>query len=352
MTSTITSDARQWDTCLTAHQGHLLQSWAWGQLKSHFGWIPHRVQAGPAAAQILFKRLPLGFTIGYIPKGPLVYWQKRAQLQPLFEAIHAAAKKQRAIFLKIEPDVWQTENALAVNPDIPQAAQAKAATQFLAQAGFSPADSIQPQTTIVIDIRGDEESILAAMKQKTRYNIRLADRKGVTIRAGSQTEVATFFDLAQLTASRDDFGIHSLSYYQHAYNLFAPGQSVLLIAEFEGTPLAGLMAFCQGKHAYYFYGASSNTHRNLMATYLIQWEAICWAKRQGCSYYDLWGIPNADAGTLEEQFQQRSDGLWGVYRFKRGFGGQVVRSVGAFDYVYIPWLYRLYKLRRQSSGES
>ena len=107
------------------------------------------------------------------------------------------------------------------------------------------------------------------------------------------------------------------------------------------------MAFRQGQDAYYFYGASSNEYRNLMATYLIQWAAIRWAKSQGCTRYDLWGIPDADLTTLEAEFQQRRDGLWGVYRFKRGFGGQVVQSIGAYDYVYSPLLYQLYNLRRK-----
>ena len=119
------------------------------------------------------------------------------------------------------------------------------------------------------------------------------------------------------------------------------------MAEFEGEPIAGLMVFRRGEKAYYFYGASSNQHRNLMATYLIQWEAIRWAKGQGCTSYDLWGIPEADPATLEAEFQQRQDGLWGVYRFKRGFGGQVIQTIGAYDYGYNRLLYRLYSLHRR-----
>ena len=107
------------------------------------------------------------------------------------------------------------------------------------------------------------------------------------------------------------------------------------------------MAFRHEQDAYYFYGASSDQHRNLMPSYLTQWAAICWAKNQGCIRYDLWGIPDADLATLEAEFQQRRDGLWGVYRFKRGFGGQVVQSIGAYDYVYNPLLYQLYNLRRK-----
>lgn len=326
----------EWENFLKNQGGHLLQSWAWGELKNQFGWTPLRVQVEDAAAQILFRRLPLGQTIAYIPKGPIVNWRDTRQCEALFAVIHAEAKQHNAIFLKIEPNlVCGSEQQISAMAD------------FMKSAAFTPADAIQPQTSIVLDISGDEESILAAMKQKTRYNIRLAERKGVVVRQGAQADIATFYNLARQTATRDDFGIHSLAYYQTAHRLFAPQQCALLLAEYDNQPLAGLMVFCQGEHAYYFYGASSNQHRNLMAPYLIQWEAVRWAKSRGCTRYDLWGIPNVNIDTLETQFAQRSDGLWGVYRFKRGFGGQIVKSAGALDYVYKPPLYRLYKLYRQ-----
>lgn len=332
----------QWNTYLTAHNGHILQSWTWGELKSHFGWTPQRVQVDGAAAQILFRRLPLGWTIAYIPKGPIVDWQNADQCRALFSTIHTEARKRRAVFLKIEPHVRSLECGLGAE----QPEQAQALTDFFSQAGFTPADTIQPQSTIVVDIRGDETSILAAMKQKTRYNIRLAERKGVTIRQGNKADISSFYHLSRITASRDGFGIHSIDYYQTIHALFSPDHCALLMAEFEGEPLAALIALRHGKEAYYFYGASSNTHRNLMSTYLIQWTAIRWAKSQGCTRYDLWGIPNADVTRLEAEFSRRQDGLWGVYRFKRGFGGQVVKSAGAYDYVYNSLLYKLYKLRR------
>jgi lipid II:glycine glycyltransferase (peptidoglycan interpeptide bridge formation enzyme) len=330
-----------WDNHLLACQGHLLQTWAWGELKSRFGWTAQRLRRGETAAQILFRQLPLGFTIAYIPKGPLVDWSDVGQCQAFFSAIHAEAKKRRAILLKIEPDIWRAA-------DQPPSPWASAATDFLTSAGFTPADTIQPRTSILVDLSGAETEILAAMKQKTRYNIRLAEKKGVTVRQGNITDVPTFYHLAQLTAARDGFGIHSLSYYQLAYQLFAPAQCTLLLAEFEGQLLAALMAFKQGQQAYYFYGASSNEQRHLMATYLLQWEAMRWAKSQGCTRYDLWGIPNADLAALEAEFEQRHEGLWGVYRFKRGFGGQWVQSLGAFDYVYNSLFYTIYRWQRQT----
>jgi lipid II:glycine glycyltransferase (peptidoglycan interpeptide bridge formation enzyme) len=284
-------------------------------------------------AQLLLRRLPLGLTIGYIPKGPVLDWHDVAARQAIFTLIHLKAKKHRAIFLKIEPDLWEST-------------ESETATEFLTKIGFRSGDTVQPRATAIIDIRGSEDDILATMKQKARYNIRLARKKGVSVRQGNINDIADFHRLSQVTSGRDGFGIHNLDYYQTAHRLFSPDQCALLIAEFEGEPLAGLMVFRQGDTAYYFYGASSNEKRNLMPTYLIQWEAIRWAKVHGCTSYDLWGIPDATPDVLEAEFEHRHDGLWGVYRFKRGFGGEIKRTVGAYDYIYQPKLYRLYQLSR------
>jgi peptidoglycan pentaglycine glycine transferase (the first glycine) len=318
---------------LKSTTGHLLQSAAWGQLKSQFGWQSTRIESGEAVAQILFRQLPLGVTLAYIPKGPTGNWADLDTCGQLFEQVHHEAKRRRAIFLKVEPDI--------------QLPASQDQTTVLTQCGFTPADSIQPETSIVIDISDDEDMILAAMKQKSRYNIRLARRKEVTIREGDETDLPLFHGLAQETATRDGFGVHSQAYYRAAYQLFAPDQCALLFAEFQGQPLAALMVFRHQQQAYYFYGASSNIHRNLMPTYLLQWEAIRWAKKHDCTTYDLWGVPNAPAEVLEAEFTNRSDGLWGVYRFKRGFGGKIVHSAGAFDYVYNPLLYQIYRVYRR-----
>lgn len=321
----------QWHAALQAHHSHFLQSWAWGEFKAKFGWAAHHLQTDQAAAQILFRRLPLGLTIGYVPKGPLLDWNDEAAVKTTLSRLRAIAKQQGAIFLKIEP---------------PVAIENETVRQWLLQSGFQAADTIQPNSTSVVDIRGDEADILARMKQKTRYNIRLAARKGVSVRVGSGADMPTFYQLSQLTATRDGFAIHDLAYYQTVYDGFAPDDCALLLAEFEGQPLAALMVFRHQQTAYYVYGASSNERRNLMPTYLIQWEAMRWARALGCTQYDLWGLPDADAATLEAEFQHRHDGLWGVYRFKRGFNGQLERSLGAFDQVYRPLLYRLYRWRR------
>src|SRR5690606_36294881 len=143
---------------------------------------------------------------------------------------------------------------------------------------------------------------------------------------------------------RNEFGDHAPDYYQLAYDRFVPDHAALILATHDGDPLAGIMVFAAGNTAWYLYGASSSVKRNLIASYGLQWQAIEWAKARGCTTYDLWGIPDADPQTLESRFETRSDGLWGVYGFKRGWCGEVVRSAGAWDRVYNPLLYSLYQL--------
>jgi lipid II:glycine glycyltransferase (peptidoglycan interpeptide bridge formation enzyme) len=181
------------------------------------------------------------------------------------------------------------------------------------------------------------------MKQKTRYNIKLAEKKGVVVQPSA--DINSFYGLMTATGQRDGFGIHSQSYYQAAYDLFSEKDNCILnIATFEGKPLAGLMAFYSGARAWYFYGASNDEERQRMPTYLLQWETMRWAASKGCKVYDLWGVPDFEEDVLESQFSGRGDGLWGVYRFKRGFGGRLLRSAGAWDRVYNPLLYKLYLL--------
>ncbi len=313
-----------WSTFIQDHpESHLLQTPEWGELKSSFGWYAHPVIQGESGAQVLFRTLPLGLKLAYIPLGPTGKW-----LPDLLPALDALCKSEGAFLLKVEPDhPWEDEIA-----------------EDLKNAGFqNSGQTIQPPSTILVDLQQDEDEILARMKQKTRYNIRLAGRKGVTVR--SWEDIGAYAAMTQETAERDSFGAHNQAYFQKAYDLFHPaGKCELLVAEVEGEPIAALMVFAQGSRAWYLYGASRSLHREKMPAYLLQWEAMRWAKARGCTLYDLWGVPDANEETLEAQFKSRSDGLWGVYRFKRGFGGQVTRTIGAWDRVYNSTLYRLYSL--------
>jgi lipid II:glycine glycyltransferase (peptidoglycan interpeptide bridge formation enzyme) len=246
-----------------------------------------------------------------------------------WKEVDSVCKQKHTVFLKIEPDVWNNDAPLLLGEGL--------------GVRVSP-HNIQPPRTIVMDIKDVDEVILGRMKQKARYNIRLAEKKGVTVRAWDDIE--GFHAMVQVTGGRDGFGVHSLDYYRRAYELFHPtGICELLVAEFDGKPLAALMVFAHGRRAWYVYGASNNEERNRMPTYLLQWEAIRWAKARGCEEYDLWGVPDENEDILEANFETRNDGLWGVYRFKRGFGGELKRAAQAYDRVYNPFLYKLYLWR-------
>ncbi len=314
----------EWDDFLDDYpDSHLLQTGAWGDFKSRFGWQPEWVVDGSSGAQVLFRQLPLGFTIAYIPKGPV-----GGITTQLLSTIEAVCRDKNAIVLYIEPDAWEGQFD----------------AEGLTLAGFLKSGlSIQPARTITVSLEGDEEDWLARMKQKTRYNIRLAEKKDVVVKPSSNIDV--FNRLMKLTGERNEFGIHNDEYYQIVFEQFS-GENMceLLVAYYQDEPLAALMVFFKGNRAWYFYGASGNRERNRMPTYLLQFEAMRRAKARGCEEYDLWGIPDFPEDVLEKNFTSRNDGLWSVYRFKRGFGGEVRKSAGVFQKVYRSILFNLYKM--------
>ncbi len=324
-----------WKDFASSHPDtHILQTGEWGELKGSFGWEPVRFICEDVAAQVLFRKLPLQWTVAYMPKpasnvlsdGSRRFWRELLDV----------CRSKRAVFLKVEMDEW----GLVQDPR-------SLAEQLRALTGAASRRSpynIQPPRTIVVDLRGTEEDVLGRMKQKCRYNIRLAEKKGIAVHPSDDLE--GFHRLMQTTGGRDAFAVHSAEYYRRAYELFHPsGACDLFIAEYEAEPLAGLMVFKHGPRAWYLYGASSDRERNRMPAYPLQWQAMRWARAAGCREYDLWGVPDEDEPVLEAAFEARGDGLWGVYRFKRGFGGELRRAVQAVDVVFNPLLYRLYLWR-------
>ncbi|MCU0500104.1 MAG: peptidoglycan bridge formation glycyltransferase FemA/FemB family protein, partial [Anaerolineae bacterium] len=318
----------QWDAFVRAHpRGHALQLSAWGALKSRYEWRTDTIALADSGGQIvagaliLLKALPFRLgNMAYVPMGPLV--TDSAQYPILLKAIRdRIGWRKRVAFLKIEPGIFDS-----AEPD------------WRALGLIESLQTVQPPRTILIDLTASNESILARMNQGTRRKLRQSiDKNGVTYReAATVEEVARFTDLMQVTGSRNEFGVHEPAYYQQAFQLFAPHDAALILAEHEGDTLAGVFVFTVGQTAWYLYGASSNEKRNLMGSYGAQWHTILWARARGCVTYDLWGIPDEPETTLEAQFQTREDGLWGVYGFKRGWGGQVIRSAGAWDQVYNP----------------
>lgn len=330
----ITPTPDQWDAFVAAHpRAHLLQLSAWGELKGGFGWTPVRVAVADSAgqivagAQLLLRALPLRLgRLAYVPYGPLVDWTDAAQVDALCAALDLAAKQHRVAFTKIEPgfDLQVDFKVL----------------------GFrSSPQTVQPPRTYAIDISGDEETILKRMNQGTRRNIRKSEKFEIEIREGSAADVASFNALMDATGDRAEFGVHVPEYYQRAYELFVPsGRAALLMARYGEIDLAGIMVFALGEWAWYLYGASSREEHKRMAPYGVQWAGIQWARAQGATIYDMYGVPDANEDKLEAEFQDRTDGLWSVYRFKRGWGGDVIRSVGAWDRVYEPAIYAAYRL--------
>jgi lipid II:glycine glycyltransferase (peptidoglycan interpeptide bridge formation enzyme) len=332
-----------WDAFLAASpHGHILQTARWARLKADFGWTAQRVVLrtipSPDApllggASILFRKLAVGLTLAYVPKGPAVNWFDPAQARAVVTMARNAAAKSHAALLKIEPDQAHSPELAVV----------------LQELGFRPSPHrIQPLTTIVIDLSGDEAAILSRMKSKWRYNVRLSERKGVTVREGGLDDLPAIQRLMDATGVRDGFSVHNAAYHRRATELFAPaGLLTWLLAEHEGQLLAAIAVFALGQTAYYLWGASADDGRNVMPNHAVQWAAIRWARARGCQAYDLWGVPdevgdNPEAYTEPESWGQ--GGLWGVYRFKQGFGGRIVRFTGAWDLPLSSPKYALYKL--------
>ncbi len=321
-------------------RAHALQSWVWGQFKSRWGWtaMPLTMAVGAnhaesvAAALVLKRQLPrLPFCVLYVPKGPVLDYSDTDLRDRVLSQLEQLARRERAIFIKIDPEVvrsWgvEAERKSPVGTQLIQTLKARGWVES--------AEQIQFRNTVEIYLDQTEEQLLAAMKQKTRYNIRLAGRKDVTVREGTVDDLPMIFDMYRETAARDGFTIRPEAYYMDGWQaMMDAGIAQPLIAEFEGRPIGAVILVRYGDRAIYMYGASSNEERDRMPNYLLQWEAICWAKNVGCTVYDMWGAPDV----FDED-----DRMWGVWRFKAGFNGEVVRFVGAWDYPARAVWYRLY----------
>ncbi|HEY7347380.1 MAG TPA: peptidoglycan bridge formation glycyltransferase FemA/FemB family protein [Ktedonobacterales bacterium] len=351
-----------WDSFVAAAtHGHVLQSWGWGELKAAFGWRVVRVALWDsdrrqvlAGAQILFRSIPFTpLSVAYIPKGPVLDWSDTALCQRFFQELHPLLRARHAALLRVDPDLPEyislpdadsvedkgksaQRDADGADPgdtfaDVYRAAEGVGVARQLRALGFRPVeDSIQPRRTIAVDLTPDERTIALHQKPKWRYNAGLAARKGVTVRvATSVGDVRRWYALLQVTGQRDRFGVHTFDYYEYAWKTFGE-QARLLLAEHEGKLLAGIFVTLVGRESIYLYGASSNEGRSLMPNHLLQWEAMRWAKAQGATLYDLWGVAESE---------DPNDPLAGVYRFKRGWGGKMIRYIESFDYVYSPLIY-------------
>lgn len=322
-----------WDQSLLAlPDPHLLQTWEWGAFKSRHGWTSSRylwvdssVDRPQAAASVLTRGLEfLPLRVQYVPKGPVLDYTRGDLLNRILGQLEATARRERALFIKIDPDVERgtpaAETTLAVLRD---------------RGWHRSEEEIQFRNTVLLDLTPSLDDLLRGMKSKWRYNVRLAERQGVTVRRASRDELPSLYDMYRETASRGGFVIRPEAYYRDAWGSFMDhGLAQPFIAEVENQPVAMVIIYRFGPRAIYMYGASRSIHREKMPNNLLQWEAIQWAKEQGCTIYDMWGAPDE----LDE-----SDPLWGVYRFKKGFGGRFVQHTGAWDYTVSAAGHALYR---------
>lgn len=333
------------DLLLSFRNPHFLQTSQWANVKLKVGWKSEckQWQDGNgnvvAVANILQRSLKirgirLPFSILYIPRGPILDWKNEHLRDQVFYDLAMYAKENDAIFIKIDPDVQIASGMPGTDEDTADASSISLLQVLKKNGWIFSRDQIQFRNTVHIDLTTDDASILNRMKQKTRYNIRLAERKGVVIRAGTPDDFETLYRMYTETADRDDFVIRPKEYYFYVWQtFFNAGYLTPLIATVDGEDIAGLILFHLGTTAWYVYGMSREVHRNLMPTYLLQWQAILTAKQLGCVVYDLWGAP--------DMFNE-SDPMWGVYRFKQGLGGQTIRTLGAWDLPMKPLIYKLY----------
>ena len=340
-------DSQAWNKLVSGlPQAHVLQTWQWAEVKAQYGWEPlptvwHDRQEEPAAAAMVLGRrlragrLSTGLRVMYVPKGPILRdWNDPGLRGQVLSDLRSLALRNGAIFIKIDPDVRLGVDVPGEAGAADDPAGAAVAADLKSHGWRFSTEQIQFRNTVWIDLAPKEEALLMNMKQKTRYNVRLAARKGVEVRVGTQSDLEMLYRMYAETSVRDGFVIRDQGYYLQVWNTFLQaGMAEALIAEVAGQAVAAVVVFRFAGKAWYLYGMSRDAHREKMPSYLLQWEAIRRAKRAGCSGYDLWGAP--------DEFGEQ-DPLWGVYRFKEGLGGTVVRHIGAWDLPVRPVHYWLY----------
>jgi lipid II:glycine glycyltransferase (peptidoglycan interpeptide bridge formation enzyme) len=306
-------DAAAWDAFVTGFGNYsVTHSFAWGELKRSFGWDVRRfwLEEGNvpfAGGQVLLRRIPLSTTaLGYAPRGLLADYGDAEAVTAVSKAARSICEEENAVILKTEPMAAYGSDMSAYE-----------------KAGNDPIiKGVQPKQTLSIDLSQSEDDLLAGMNGRTRYNVRLSEKKGVRIGDGNgEEELGRFYDLLEATSKRKHFLVHNRAYYDRMLELFRDNLRIFL-AEYDNMTLSGVFLLTFGKYAYYSYGASRRKHSNTKSTQGLQWAAIRWAKENGFKVYDFWGIPDNPG---------KDHPLYGVYKFKLGFGGEIEKYVGAYD---------------------
>lgn len=304
-------------------QGQILQSDEWGGVKAAFGWEPIKLRLDNGSSAMLLKRkLPLiKKSFFYVPRGPVVDFDIPSEVEKFVKAAGEEAKKHGALFLRMDPEVLESdENALRI----------------IMSKGFVKAKKeVQPRSTFILDLSPDLQDIKAGFESKFRYNIHVAEKHGITVRQGAdESSIDDFYRIYKETCSRQNFIIHPVSYYKKIRSLIMEkGMGRVFTAYHGQVPVASVIIFNYGKRIWYMYGASLSSHRNIMPNNLLHWEVIKWAKEQGFEEYDLWGIPSNP---------KEGHPLWGVYRFKKGFNAKLYKFIGSYDLPFNRILYRLF----------
>ena len=281
------------------------------------------------AVSVLIRKMPIFGNFMYISRGPICNIHDKAVLQDLTEGLKLLAKKYKAFTLKWEPDIKSDDLEFR-----------KIATEL----GFKIKDDakdfsegIQPRYVFRLNLKDKtEDEIFAEFHQKTRYNIRLATKKGVVIREGKREDLKDFHKIMEITGKRDDFMIRPLSYFEKMYDELAPEHFKLMMAHTsDGEPISGIIDIIYGNKIWYLYGASSNAHRNLMPNYLLQWDMIKYSIEHKKDMYDFRGV----VGIVDESHPQ-----YGLYRFKKGFNAEFTEFIGELYINYKPITYKMYKI--------
>jgi lipid II:glycine glycyltransferase (peptidoglycan interpeptide bridge formation enzyme) len=328
---------KEYKEFLTKHERcNFAQSPEWAKVKDN--WKNEIVLAEDESGKIvgsisiLIRKMPIFGTLMYSSRGPVCDITDIEVLRQLTEGIKELAKKYNAMVYKMEPDVESSNENFR---------------DIVTKLGFKIKDDaknfreeIQPRYVFRLDIKGKtEEEVMAGFHQKTRYNIRLATKKGVVIKEGTREDLKDFHRIMQETGTRDDFIIRPLSYFEKLYDNMAPEHAKLLMAYYEDKPISGVIPIMYGNKTWYLYGASSNQYRNLMPNYLLQWEMIKIAIARKDEVYDLRGV----SGVVDESHPQ-----YGLYRFKKGFGATFTEFIGEIYIPFKPITYKLYNFSEKT----
>jgi peptidoglycan pentaglycine glycine transferase (the first glycine) len=325
----VINDREQWNRFVeAAATGYITQTYEWGDLGDHLGEQLVRLgalEAGELRAVMIVlvaKMAPLGRRYLYVPRGPVVDDPDSPALAALLAEARRLARRLGAFMLKVEPNVPDGDDRWL---------------RALARLGFRRNPyAMHPRRSWVVDVRPSEQELLANMKMSWRYNVRAAERKGVVIREATAPEdLDTWYRLYQETAARDGFFIHPRDYYAQVLELYrSRGAAVQFLAEYEGTPIAGLIVARCGPVATSMFSASSNQHRDRRPNHALQWTGMRWAKAHGCTLYDFRAI----AEKLEP-----TEADYSLYTYKEGFGGYSVLTLEGHDLPYnlpLYWAYR------------